>query len=121
MPKFFVLIAILALAATFFWISSNDKNTARENLAEGSRFLATNGQKEGVITTHSGLQYHVLRKGLGSKHPNASDHVKVHYEGTLIDGTMFDSSIERGEPISFNLNQVETFARNQETGLISLR
>lgn len=73
--------------------------------AQGEEFLATNALREGVVTTESGLQYEVLKMGKGPK-PTADDKVKVHYHGTLIDGTVFDSSVERGEPISFNLNQV---------------
>ena len=72
---------------------------------EGERFLAENAKREGVQTTASGLQYEVLESTLGQK-PKATDTVKVHYEGTLIDGTVFDSSYKRGEPISFGLNQV---------------
>ncbi len=106
MPKAFVLIAVSALLATFFWISSTDKKITAENLAKGNQYLAANAQKEGVITTPSGLQYLLIRKGHGTKHPALSDHVKVHYQGTLIDGTLFDSSIKRGEPLSFRLNQV---------------
>ncbi|MBQ0033989.1 MAG: FKBP-type peptidyl-prolyl cis-trans isomerase [Bacteroidales bacterium] len=73
--------------------------------AEGERFLAENKLKEGVVTTESGLQYEVIKEGKGAK-PVATDRVKVHYHGTLIDGTVFDSSVERGEPIVFGLNQV---------------
>lgn len=72
---------------------------------EGERFLAENAKREGVKVTASGLQYEVLESTLGQK-PKATDTVKVHYEGTLIDGTVFDSSYKRGEPISFGLNQV---------------
>ena len=72
---------------------------------EGERFLAENAKREGVQTTASGLQYEVLESTIGQK-PKATDTVKVHYEGTLIDGTVFDSSYKRGEPISFGLNQV---------------
>ena len=72
---------------------------------EGEKFLAENGLKEGVITTESGLQYEVIKMGKGKK-PSATDRVKVHYHGTLIDGTVFDSSVDRGEPITFGLNQV---------------
>ena len=72
---------------------------------ENEAFLAENKLKEGVITTESGLQYEVLKEGKGAK-PTAEDKVKVHYHGTLIDGTVFDSSVERGEPITFGLNQV---------------
>ena len=73
--------------------------------AEGEQFLAENALKEGVKVTESGLQYEVLKEGKG-KRPNATDRVKVHYHGTLINGTVFDSSVERGEPITFGLNQV---------------
>ena len=61
---------------------------------------------DGVQSTASGLQYKVLEPGAGDTYPAASDRVKVHYHGTLIDGTVFDSSVDRGEPISFGLNQV---------------
>ena len=72
---------------------------------DGEKFLAENALKEGIITTESGLQYEVIKMGKGKK-PSATDRVKVHYQGTLIDGTVFDSSVERGEPITFGLNQV---------------
>lgn len=72
---------------------------------DGEKFLAENALKEGVITTESGLQYEVIKMGKGKK-PSATDRVKVHYHGTLIDGTVFDSSVDRGEPITFGLNQV---------------
>ena len=73
--------------------------------AEGEKYLAENGKKEGVITTESGLQYQVLKEGNGKK-PSAKDSVKCHYEGFLIDGTVFDSSVQRGEPATFGLQQV---------------
>ena len=73
--------------------------------AEGEKYLAENAKKEGVVTLPSGLQYMVLKKGNGKK-PKATDQVKCHYEGFLIDGTVFDSSIQRGEPAVFPLNQV---------------
>ena len=75
------------------------------NLAEGQKFLADNKGKEGVQTTASGLQYKVVTMGDGAK-PVATDTVKVHYRGTLLDGTEFDSSYARNEPISFGLNRV---------------
>ena len=75
------------------------------NLAEGQKFLADNKGKEGVQTTESGLQYKVLTMGDGAK-PAATDTVKVHYAGKLLDGTEFDSSYARNEPISFALNRV---------------
>ena len=79
---------------------------AAENIKKGAEFLAKNAEKEGVKTTASGLQYLVLQPGSGTQHPSATDKVKVHYHGTLIDGSVFDSSVDRGEPISFGLNQV---------------
>ena len=77
----------------------------RNAKAAGERFLAENAMKEGVITTKSGLQYMVLQEGTG-KAPKATDRVKCHYEGFLIDGTVFDSSVQRGEPAVFGLQQV---------------
>src|SRR5574344_1927206 len=65
--------------------------------AEGEKYLAENAKKDGVVTLPSGLQYKVIKEGNGKK-PKATDNVKCHYEGMLIDGTMFDSSIQRGEP-----------------------
>ena len=72
---------------------------------DGEKYLAENAQKEGVVTLPSGLQYKVLREGNGKK-PNATDQVKCHYDGMLVDGTMFDSSVQRGEPATFPLNGV---------------
>ena len=71
----------------------------------GEKYLAENAKKEGVVTTASGLQYKVLTEGKG-KQPTAKDTVKCHYEGFLIDGTVFDSSVQRGEPATFPLQQV---------------
>jgi FKBP-type peptidyl-prolyl cis-trans isomerase FklB len=76
-----------------------------KNQAEGAAYLAENSKKEGVITTDSGLQYKSLIAGDGAK-PGKSDRVKVHYRGTLIDGTVFDSSYDRGEPIVFPVTGV---------------
>lgn len=73
--------------------------------AEGEKYLAENAKKEGVVMLPSGLQYMVLKEGNGKK-PKATDKVKCHYEGFLIDGTVFDSSVQRGEPAVFPLNQV---------------
>ena len=77
----------------------------QKNLEEGKKFLAENMKKDGVKTTDSGLQYEVLKSADGKK-PKATDTVKVHYKGTLLDGTEFDSSYKRGEPTSFPLNGV---------------
>ena len=73
--------------------------------AAGEAFLAENGKKDGVVTLPSGLQYQVLKEGNGKK-PLATDQVVCHYEGTLIDGTVFDSSYQRNQPATFGLNQV---------------
>ncbi|WP_350562107.1 FKBP-type peptidyl-prolyl cis-trans isomerase [Psychrobacter sp. CAL346-MNA-CIBAN-0220] len=81
------------------------KTKAADNKTKGAAFLAANVKKEGVKATASGLQYKVLTAGTG-KTPKATDVVEVNYEGKLIDGTVFDSSYERGEPIEFPLNQV---------------
>jgi len=81
------------------------KAEANANLEAGQEFLAENADKEGVTTTDSGLQYKVLEAGDGAT-PSAGDTVKVHYEGKLLDGTVFDSSYERGEPVSFQVGQV---------------
>lgn len=76
-----------------------------KNKADGEKFLADNGKREGVKTTASGLQYEVMQEGTGAS-PTAQDQVKVNYKGTLIDGTVFDSSYDRGEPVTFRLNSV---------------
>mgnify|MGYP001264028394 CR=1 FL=1 len=75
------------------------------NKDAGAAFLAENAKKDGVTTTESGLQYEVILAGEGAK-PSAESNVTVHYHGTLIDGTVFDSSVERGSPASFGVNQV---------------
>lgn len=77
----------------------------RKNKTEGKQFLEENAKKEGIITTESGLQYQILTEGKGET-PKASDRVKVHYHGTLINGTVFDSSVQRGEPAVFGVTQV---------------
>jgi FKBP-type peptidyl-prolyl cis-trans isomerase len=84
---------------------SKRANMADDNKKEGMTFLLENKTKAGVITTKSGLQYIVLRKGDGDK-PKATDQVKVHYRGTLLNGEEFDSSYKRGKPATFRLNAV---------------
>lgn len=79
----------------------------KQALEEGKVFLTNNANKPGVISLPSGLQYEVLKEGTGKK-PKATDKVRCHYEGTLINGTVFDSSYKRGEPAVFGLNQVIT-------------
>ncbi len=76
-----------------------------ENALAGKAFLEENAKKDGVVTTASGLQYKVIKEGSGTK-PSTADRVKVHYHGTLIDGSVFDSSVDRGEPISFAVTGV---------------
>jgi peptidylprolyl isomerase len=104
--KYVVLAVVIALAVFFFTRNSNNKKLAIENTTIGKDFLIENKASEGVIETASGLQYLILQKGEGSDMPSASSTVKVHYHGTLLDGTVFDSSVQRGEPISFPLNRV---------------
>ncbi|HMP24208.1 MAG TPA: FKBP-type peptidyl-prolyl cis-trans isomerase [Saprospiraceae bacterium] len=74
-------------------------------IAAGQQFLAENAQRPGVVTLPSGLQYEVLQEGTGTS-PSDSDKVTVHYEGTLLDGTVFDSSVQRGQPATFGVTQV---------------
>ncbi len=77
----------------------------KERVEKNKTFLTENAKKEGVVSLPSGLQYQVIKEGTGEK-PTDTNTVKVHYEGKLIDGTVFDSSIKRGEPIEFKLNRV---------------
>jgi len=103
-----IILLVIVVAVAFMWFNKNKKNklVAVENASAGSAFLAENAKDPDVSTTESGLQYKILQPGTGDTHPKASDNVKVHYHGTLIDGRIFDSSVDRGEPISFGLNQV---------------
>lgn len=87
----------------FFQRKSEEQ--AKNAKAEGENFLAENGKKEGVVVLPSGLQYQVLREGNGNK-PSTTDQVECHYEGTLINGQVFDSSYKRGQTATFGLNQV---------------
>lgn len=78
---------------------------AEKKKTQADEWMAKNGQKEGITTTESGLQYEIIKKGTGAS-PSATDKVKVHYHGTLTNGSVFDSSVDRGEPIEFPLNGV---------------
>ena len=94
----------------FFAAQEQKINKQREEAGKmakeaGEKYLAENAKKDGIITLPSGLQYQVLKEGNGKK-PSAKDSVKCHYEGFLIDGTVFDSSVQRGEPAVFGLQQV---------------
>ena len=85
----------------------NEQRAAQGKIAKeaGEKYLAENAKKDGVVTLPSGLQYQVIKEGNGKK-PSAKDTVRCHYEGFLIDGTVFDSSVQRGEPAEFGLQQV---------------
>ncbi|MCL2327048.1 MAG: FKBP-type peptidyl-prolyl cis-trans isomerase [Bacteroidetes bacterium] len=98
------------VAQTFFMVKQEEMRRAElkqfeGNLEAGNAFLAQNAKRPGVVTTASGLQYEVVKQGTGAR-PQANDVVTLHYEGKLIDGTIFDSSIERGTPATFGVSQV---------------
>ena len=104
--KYIAVILLVIASMLVYRMIFSDKESITANTQQGQAFLAENAKEEGVITTASVLQYKVLQVGNGSVSPGPNDRVKVHYHGTLIDGTVFDSSVDRGEPISFGLNQV---------------
>lgn len=106
MIRVVVLVLCAALVAFFIQRFVVNKKAARVNKQSGSAFLEENKTREGVQTSASGLQYLLLEAGEGQQHPQATDRVKVHYHGTLTDGSVFDSSVARGEPIEFSLKQV---------------
>lgn len=87
-----------------YFTKINDK-AQEKNIGIGVKFLEENAKKEGVVTTETGLQYSVMTKGDGAK-PSETDKVTVHYHGTLLDGTVFDSSVDRGQPATFPVNGV---------------
>ena len=87
------------------YFTRKQKEEAQAHIAEGKAYLDANAKRQGVVVTKSGLQYEVLQEGKG-KSPKATDTVRCHYEGRLLDGTVFDSSYKRGEPADFGLNQV---------------
>lgn len=87
-------------------MQAKQKVAGEQNVKDGEAFLAANAKKDGVKVTPSGLQYKTIKSGTGKVSPKATDTVKVHYHGTTIDGTVFDSSVDRGEPVSFPLNGV---------------
>ena len=89
------------------YFKKKEKEQAETAIAEGKVFLEQNARKAGVVQTKSGLQYEVLTEGSG-RSPKATDTVRCHYEGRLLDGSVFDSSYKRGEPADFGLNQVIT-------------
>jgi FKBP-type peptidyl-prolyl cis-trans isomerase FklB len=105
--------SMLTLTFALVWLTGCSPQTSQPEAApkadaksaDGESFLAANAKKAGVVTTASGLQYKVLKSGTGEM-PKATDQVKVDYTGTLIDGTVFDSSVQRGEPAVFPVNAV---------------
>ena len=104
--KIILVLAVILVVSYFFYKSSGKNEQAEQNLKAGKAFLLNNKNHDNTVETASGLQYQITEKGSGGESPTATDTVLVHYHGTLIDGTVFDSSVERGEPISFRLNQV---------------
>lgn len=99
-----IAVSILVLIGLFMF-SKNNSELAQTNITEGAEFLAENATKEGVTTTASGLQYTILTDAEGDK-PSATSNVTVHYKGTTLDGTEFDSSYSRNAPATFPLNRV---------------
>ncbi len=106
MSKVLIPLIVLLLAAFMIYRTWTNSKAGEENFQQGQAFLLENAKKEGIITTESGLQYEVLETSGNTEKPGPKSKVKVHYHGTLIDGTVFDSSVDRGTPISFGLNQV---------------
>ena len=104
---YFIVAAVLVGFYIFqtYTPSLNEEELAANKLASLT-YLEANKSVEGVMVTESGLQYQQLQTGAGTVHPKVTDKVTVHYEGSLADGTIFDSSIKRGEPISFGLERV---------------
>lgn len=104
-PQIDLSEAQMVLNQFFADLDKQQKEASAHAKEDGEKFLKGNASKPGVTVTASGLQYQVLTQGSGKK-PKATDTVRCHYEGTLIDGTVFDSSYRRGEPAEFGLNQV---------------
>lgn len=103
---FYVVIAVLLVYALKRAVGGTSGTNVAENIQKGADFLEQNKSLEGLVETDSGLQYIVLEKGVGTEHPKPKTKVLAHYHGTLIDGTVFDSSTDRGQPLEFGLNQV---------------
>jgi peptidylprolyl isomerase len=106
----FITCVVILVSVSFYraYVSSGVSKLNGESRQEGIDFLALNRFKDNVEVTGSGLQYTILQAGTGTVHPNAKDFVKVHYEGTFVDGQVFDSTIKRGRPAKFGLNKVIT-------------
>ncbi|MBQ4813027.1 FKBP-type peptidyl-prolyl cis-trans isomerase [Pseudoalteromonas luteoviolacea] len=103
-----IVVTLLAIGLAWFIYSGNQKQKqiAQINRLDAEEFLAKNTQKEGVVTTESGLQYEIIHKGEGTTSPSLNDSVTVHYHGTLLSGVVFDSSVDRGEALTFSPKQV---------------
>ena len=101
----FVGLSVITLVVGLMLTSVVRADVAGENEQKGKSFLASNGKKKGIVTTPSGLQYAVLKRGKGAS-PSATDTVTVHYRGALLNGDEFDSSYKRGTPATFPLNRV---------------
>jgi FKBP-type peptidyl-prolyl cis-trans isomerase len=99
-----IVIIIVVVAGSVFYVTTR-RNTSTGQAQSGAAFLESNAGEDGVVQTSSGLQYRVINEGDGA-HPAASDTVRVHYRGTLTDGTQFDSSYDSGEPVTFLLSEV---------------
>ena len=106
MPPLAFMIAVAVVIVLFAFLKFKGKKAAAVAIEEGHAFLEENKKKPDVQTTDSGLQYQQLEQGDSQARPNAQSTVTVHYHGTLLDGTVFDSSVDRGQSISFGLNQV---------------
>jgi peptidylprolyl isomerase len=106
MTFLYIVIGALVVFALKRAFAGTSGTSVAGNRDAGTEFLAENKNKDGVIETESGLQYLQLQAGTGTEHPSSKTKVLAHYHGTLIDGTVFDSSVERGQPLDFGLNQV---------------
>lgn len=102
----YVVIGLLLIYALRRAFAGTTGTSVTTNIDAGVAFLSENKEKEGVKETTSGLQYLILEKGSGDQSPGPRSKVLAHYHGTLLDGTVFDSSVERGQPLEFGLNQV---------------
>jgi peptidylprolyl isomerase len=104
--NYLVAAIFFVIAALFLARNIRASKQAKQHIADGEAFLKENAQKKHIVTTPSGLQYEILKEGNGSKHPNLNSIVKVHYQGALLNGKVFNDSREKDQPISFKLKQV---------------
>ncbi|MFC3150117.1 FKBP-type peptidyl-prolyl cis-trans isomerase [Litoribrevibacter euphylliae] len=106
MMNLLVIVVTVFLVFMFTRRFQNAKKQAQINIQKGQEYIDLHKNDSNVEQTESGMLYQVLRKGTGTEHPSVTNKVTVHYHGTLIDGTVFDSSVDRGQTIDFFLNQV---------------